>query len=194
MCLGCYISIFWVHSAVNVLQMNRLILLCSIWSANIQCKRLVKLELSMPYENCEEDYGNDFTQLLDQDCLLDLPPSLSVALLSIPFKPKEEDESQTPASASLEGFSPQHLQSLVLTTGILRQNNAKVNLSRCLGLADPPIQCTLHTCYPRDQASLFSAVLVRQTWSSRTLALTYRRGQYLSHDVQHWTAVSEVRV
>ena len=144
----------------------------SIWSAIIRCRQLVKLELSMPYENCDGDYGNDSSALLDQDCLLDLPRSLSVAILSIPFKPKMDFDNGSWCVASLAGFSSQHLQSLVLTTGILWQNNAKVNLSRCLGLADPAIQCIFHDHDPRDQASLFSAVLVRQSQPFRTLAPT----------------------
>ena len=88
----------------------------------------------MPSVDFEGEYGNDFTQLLDQDCLLDLPPSLSVALLSIPFKPKTEDGGEglrTPSLASLEGLSREHLQSLVLTTGILEHNDGEV---RCAPL------------------------------------------------------------
>ena len=103
--------------------------MCSIWSAIIQCKLLEKLELSMPYENCESDYGNDFTELLGQDCLLDLLPSLRVALLSIPFKQKMEEKSGFSSLPSLEGFNSQNLQSLVLTTGILRPNLVEVCLA-----------------------------------------------------------------
>ena len=103
--------------------------MCSIWSAIIQCKQLVKLELSMPYMNCEGDHGNSFTELLDQDCSLELPPFLSVALLSIPFKPKTEEKSGLSCLPSLEGFNPQKLQSLVLTTGTLSRNNGEVCLS-----------------------------------------------------------------
>ena len=105
------------------------ILLCSIWSAITQCKQLVKLELSMPYERCDGDYDYDSLDFMDQDCLLDLPPSLSVALLSIPFKPKMDYATMSWCVASLGCFSPRHLQSLVLTTGILMHNHAKVRLS-----------------------------------------------------------------
>ena len=90
----------------------------------------------MPYEDCEGDHGNDFSALLDQDCLLDLPPSLSVALLSIPFKRKIKEKSQTYSLASLEGFSPQHLQSLVLTTGLLKHNTGEVCPPHWEGLAE----------------------------------------------------------
>ena len=83
----------------------------------------------MPYEDCEGDHGNDFSALLDQDCLLDLPPSLSVALISMPFKLKTEVGSRFPALPSLQGFSPQHLQSLALGTGILLHNDGEVCLS-----------------------------------------------------------------
>ena len=86
----------------------------------------------MPYEDCEGDHGNDFTALLDQDCLLDLPPSLSVALLSIPFKSIPENRGDGlwfPSLASLEGFNPEHLQSLALSTGILRHRTGEVGLS-----------------------------------------------------------------
>ena len=120
------------------------VVLCSIWSAIIQCKQLVKLELSMPYEKCDGDYDYYFINFLDQDCLLDLPPSLSVALLSIPLKSKMDFDTMSWSVASLEGFSPQHLQSLVLTTGILWNNNAKVSLSHRGELADPAIQCIFH--------------------------------------------------
>ena len=125
-------SSFCVQTSIVIQLLEIAAPMCSIWSAIIQCKQLVKLELSMPYMNCEGDYGNASTQLLDQDCLLDLPPSLSVALLSIPFKPKTEDGgdgSRSPSLASLEGFNPEHLQSLVLTTGILKHNNGEVCLS-----------------------------------------------------------------
>ena len=92
----------------------------------------MKLELSMPYEDGKGDCGNDITALLDQDCLLDLPPSLSVALLSMPFTPKIErrgDGSWFASLASLEGFNPKHLQSLALSTGILRHRTGEVGLS-----------------------------------------------------------------
>ena len=83
----------------------------------------------MPYEDREGDYGNACTALLDQDCLLDLPPSLSVALLSIPFQLKMEDGGdglRSPVLALLKGFNPEHLRSLVLTTDILKHNNGEV--------------------------------------------------------------------
>ena len=121
-------SSFCVQTPIVVLAVP----LCSIWSAIIQCKQLVKLELSMPYESCDSDHGNDYSALLDQDCLLDLLRSLSVALLSIPFKSKmeeEDDDTRIPSLPSLESLSHQHLQSLVLTTGILRPNLGKVCLS-----------------------------------------------------------------
>ena len=91
----------------------------------------------MPYEDCEGDYGNWLTIPLDQDCLLDLPQTLNVALLSIPFMPKTEEKSRFPPLPSLDGFNPQNLQSLVLTTGILRHNIGEVCLSHWEGLANP---------------------------------------------------------
>ena len=117
-----------------------------MWLAITQCEQLVKLELSMPYVNCEGDYGNSFTELLDQDCLLELPRTLSVAMLSIPFRPKMtegKDGSQRLSLPSLEAFNPQHLQSLILTTGILRHNNSKVRLIHQEGQADSRIQCKI---------------------------------------------------
>ena len=85
----------------------------------------------MPYVEVKGDHGNEFTASLDQDCFLDLPPSLRAALLSIPFQPKSKDRGDGSrimdiSAASLEGFSPRHLQSLVLTTGFLVCNNRNV--------------------------------------------------------------------
>ena len=82
----------------------------------------------MPYQDVYGDFGNDFTALLGPNSLLDLPPSLKVAMLSIPFKPKAKNNVSSFSPAPLQGLNPQHLRSLVLTTGIL-EHNVKVCLS-----------------------------------------------------------------